>query len=440
MQRPHVMAERGPSIAMSEDGFGGSRPTPAASQRGLRWWASGPATLGAELRRRVLRAVRADPDVMLYAARVSVWVRWLGWLVAVFELAYRPGLWYATDKEYLFLSMPLLAFNGFVHYRLRTDRTVTWRWLFFLSGMDIALITAIVIIGGDFHLFSYVAYYPALALFAVVFPSLWLGLAWATMAGAVYAVVSLMVGPGLDFDAGQEKALLARVMAMYAVVASVSLIARFERIGRQESAERERELHRERIELSQAIHDTAAQTAYMIGLGIRKAMKLADGSNEELTATLAATASLSKAAIWELRHPIDEGHLFEGRELGRVLWSHTETFERVSSVPAEMVQSGTEPPLAVETRARLFSIAHNALTNAFLHAGAGRVEVRLDFGSDCIRLSVSDDGAGLPDDYAERGRGFRGMRADAERLGGRLIVETGGGKGGTTLTCETPYR
>ena len=263
--------------------------------------------LGAELRRRVLRAVRADPDVMLYAARVSVWARWLVCLVGVFELAYRPALWYATDKEYLFLSVPLLAFNGFVHYRLQRDRAVTWRWLFFLSGMDIALITAAVIIGGDFHLFSYVTYYPALALFAVVFASLWLSLAWATIAGAIYAVVSLTVGPGLDFDAGQEKALLFRVVAMYAVVASVSLIARFERVRRQESAERERELLRERIELSQAIHDTAAQTAYMIGLGIRKAMRLAGGSNEELTATLAATASLSKAAIWELRRPIDEG-------------------------------------------------------------------------------------------------------------------------------------
>ena len=425
---------------MPGDGLGGPGRIPAASQRGLRGWASGPAMLGAELRRQVLRAVRADPDVMLYAARVSVWARWLGWLVGVFELAYRPGLWYATDKEYLFLGVPLLAFNGFVHYRLRRDRAVTWRWLLFLSGMDIALITAAVIIGGDFHLFSYVTYYPALALFAVVFASLWLSLAWATMAGSIYAVVSLTVGPGLDFDAGQEKALLFRVVAMYAIVASVSLIARFERVRRQESAERERELLRERIELSQSIHDTAAQTAYMIGLGIRKAMRLAGGSNEELTATLAATASLSKAAIWELRRPIDEGLLFEGRELGRVLWSHTETFERVASVPTEMVQSGTEPPLAVETRARLFSIAHNALTNAFLHAGAGRVEVRLDFGADCIRLSVSDDGVGLPDDYAERGRGFRGMRADAERLGGRLIVETGGLDGGTTVTCETPYR
>ena len=117
--------------------------------------------------------------------------------------------------------------------------------------------------------------------------------------------------------------------------------------------------------------------------------------------------------MWELRRPIDAGHIFGGRELGRVLWSHCATFQKITAVPDEMSQSGTEPSLVVETRFRLFSIAHNALTNAFLHARPGRVEVRLSFEADQIRLSVSDDGSGLPDDYAERGRGFDGMRADA---------------------------
>ena len=83
-----------------------------------------------------------------------------------------------------------------------------------------------------------------------------------------------------------------------------------------------------------------------------------------------------------------------------------------------MSQSGTEPPLTTETRARLFSIAHNAMTNAFLHARPARVEVGLSFEADLVRLSVSDDGVGLPDDYAERGRGFDGMRLDAEQMGG----------------------
>ena len=74
-----------------------------------------------------------------------------------------------------------------------------------------------------------------------------------------------------------------------------------------------------------------------------------------------------------------------------------------------MSQSGTEPPLATETRTRLFSIAHNALTNALLHARPGRVEVALSFEAGRITLSVSDDGVGLPNGYAALGRGFDGM-------------------------------
>ena len=60
---------------------------------------------------------------------------------------------------------------------------------------------------------------------------------------------------------------------------------------------------------------------------------------------------------------------------------------------AELTQNGVEPPLSVKVRSLLFTIAHNALANAFRHAGASRVLVDLDFGRDELRLSVSDDGA-----------------------------------------------
>ena len=203
---------------------------------------------------------------------------------------------------------------------------------------------------------------------------------------------------------------------------------------------RERQAHQERIELSQAIHDTTAQTAYMIGLGIEGAMQLAGDSNPRLTEKLEATAALSRSAMWELRRPIDMGRIVEGRDLARVLGGHTATFARITSVPAELVQSGEEPPLSAEVRTGLFSIAHNALANAFLHAQAASVEVRLDFQPGAIRLSVSDDGVGLPEDYAERGRGFSGMEADAARMGGKLIVESGKQARGTTIACVVPTR
>ena len=284
----------------------------------------------------------------------------------------------------------------------------------------------------------FLAYYPTLALFVLVFSSLWLGLAWATMIAAVYTIVCLTVGLGLDYVAGDEKVLLARLAVMYALVLCVSLVVRFERTRRQAAVERERELQRERIELSQAIHDTAAQTAFMIGLGIDAAKQVAGDSNEELTARLDATSRLSKTAVWQLRHPIDMGRIFEGSELGWTLDSHVATFRTITSVSAELTQNGVEPPLSIEARSQLFSIAHNALANAFRHAGASRVLVELDFGRDELRLSVSDDGVGLPDDYEERGHGFENMRAYAGRLGGRLIVEPTGPVGGASVTCVMP--
>ena len=379
----------------------------------------------------------SDPDVVRYAAGVSVWGRWFVWLVGVFLLAYRPGLWYPGDIEYLTLPVLVGVLNGLVHHRLLTNRTVTWRWMLLMSAADIALITFGIVIGGGFRSFIFLAYYPSLAVFAVVFSSFWLSLAWTTAAAVTYAVVCLSVGSGLDLGAGNEKVLLARLALMYTIVLGISFITRFERIRWRTSVSRERELRRERIELSQTIHDTTAQTAYMIGLGIHRARELAGDSNEDLVAALDATAALSRSAMWEVRGPIDAGHILEGRDLGGVLWSHCATFEKIAGVPTGMTQSGTEPPLARETRTRLFSVAHNALTNAFLHARPGRVEVALSFEAGRITLSVSDDGVGLPDGYAALGRGFAGMRSDAEQMGGTLLVESVQG-GGTTITCVVP--
>ena len=381
----------------------------------------------------------ADADVVLYAAKVSVWGRWFVWLIGVVMLAYRPGLWYPEDIGYVLLNVILATVNGAFHYRLLTNRPVTWRWMVGLSAMDIALITANIAVSGRFDNYIFIAYYPALGAITVIFTSFRLNMAWVTAAAAAHTAVSLAVGSGLDLDAGDERALAARVAAMYLIVVGINLIVRFERIRRQAAVARERQVQQERIELSQAIHDTTAQTAYMIGLGIDGAMKLAGDSNPELVERLAATAALSRSAMWELRRPIDMGGIFEGRDLARVLGSHTATFAKITAVPAEMVQSGEEPQLSAGVRSGLFSIAHNALANAFLHAQAGRVEVRLDFQADATRLSVSDDGVGLPEDYAERGRGFSGMEKEAERMGGRLVVESGGPEGGTTIACVVPH-
>ena len=384
-------------------------------------------------------ARQLDPDVARYVAGVSVGGRWFVILVVVFEFVYRPGFWYYGHFEYTLLLVPLVACNGLAHVRLLAKGSVTWGWLLLLSAMDITMATVGVIIQGGFDRgFVFVAYYPALALFVVVFTSLWLGLAWTTLTAGVYALVCLKVGPGLDFVAGHEKELLVRVAGMYALVLYVGFVARFERTRRQAAVERERALQRERIELSQTIHDTTAQSAYMIGLGLDTAQAQAEAGHPALATTLAATARLARSTIWELRQPINMGGIYEGRGLGWALRAHAASFTNVTAVPAELTQTGVEPALSIEARGRLFSIAHNALTNAYRHADASHVSVHLAFGEAEIRLAVSDDGIGLPDDYAERGRGFANMSRDAERLSGRLVVEERGALGGATVTCVIP--
>ena len=339
-----------------------------------------------------------------------------------------------------------MAFTAYAHYRLASGRNITWRWVFALCSLDAALISGGAITGGGFgHYFFHLLYYPVLAGFAVFFTSFRLNMAFVTVVAVFYLLMSLLVGEGIDLGAREEKPLFARIVVMYAVVAVANVISRFERtrwraaVERERAAvERERALRRERAELSQAIHDTTAQSAYMIGLGIDAAKRLAGDENRELTARLEATSLLSKTAIWQLRHPIDLGGIFDGRELGRTLESHVSTFTQVTSVPAELARHGEEPPLSVEVRSLLFSIAHNALTNAFRHAGAGRVLVELDFGAESLRLSVSDDGRGLPEGYEERGHGFANMEANAQRLGGTLAVEPHGPDGGARVTCLMP--
>ena len=375
-----------------------------------------------------------------YAAGVSVWARWFVAALLLYVL-FQPPFPFPLGKfiPYSAAIALLVAFNGIIHFRLWTRQPLTWRWTLAMNALDVSLITSGVWIAGGFSaMFTHLLYYPSLAMFAVLFTSLRLNLAWATLVALIYSAVSVTAGEGLDLVARDDMVLVVRVGVMYTVVLAVNMVTKFERSGRLRATERERSLQQERIDLSQSIHDTAAQSVFMIGLGVDSARTLAGDSNPDLSRTLTATSKLSRTVMWELRRSIDAGRIFEGRELGSVLREHTETFQRITAVPTTMVQSGAEPALSVGTRSCLFSIAHNALTNAFRHSDAESVNVTLDFTGGLIRLTVEDNGVGLPDDYDQRGRGFVSMSAEAERMGGCLVVTSGGPGEGTSVSCEIP--
>jgi len=87
----------------------------------------------------------------------------------------------------------------------------------------------------------------------------------------------------------------------------------------------------------------------------------------------------------------------------------------------------------------VFRIFQEALTNVTRHASATKVEVTLGLAKGNVRLSVSDDGVGLPDAPRRGSLGLLGMRERARRLGGDCEIKRQEPRG-TLVTVTIPLR
>ena len=98
------------------------------------------------------------------------------------------------------------------------------------------------------------------------------------------------------------------------------------------------------------------------------------------------------------------GSIYEGRELGRALRSHAASFTNVTSVPAEMTQTGAEPTLSIEAGPALLHSAQRPHQRLPPCGGGAGCPVHLEFGEEDIRLSVRTTG---PASRRLRGAGSR---------------------------------
>lgn len=97
--------------------------------------------------------------------------------------------------------------------------------------------------------------------------------------------------------------------------------------------------------------------------------------------------------------------------------------------------------LQSETETHLFRIAQEALTNIARHAQATQVVVHLEVVAAIVRLSISDNGHGLPPDRQESpaSLGLIGMRARARECGGTLDLQPLQPQG-LRIVVEVPLR
>jgi signal transduction histidine kinase len=91
-------------------------------------------------------------------------------------------------------------------------------------------------------------------------------------------------------------------------------------------------------------------------------------------------------------------------------------------------------------RDEAYRIGREAITNAFRHSGASKIDVQIGYGIRRFYLRVRDNGRGIDPAVAASGRsghwGLQGMKERSQQIGAKLLVLTD--SGGTEVELSIP--
>jgi PAS domain S-box-containing protein len=183
----------------------------------------------------------------------------------------------------------------------------------------------------------------------------------------------------------------------------------------------------ERRRIQRNLHDGAQQrlTAVLLNLGRLRA------SSGERDPRLDLAIDELAAGLQEIRELA--GGLHPSLLSERGLVPALEALAMRSPIPVDLrLLPDRRLPPSIEVAA--YYVVAEALANVHKHAGARRVIVRATADDRRVLVSVVDDGIGGAD---EEGSGLRGLADRVEALGGRLALDSPGGRG-TRLRAEMP--
>ncbi|ANB07327.1 histidine kinase [Streptomyces ambofaciens] len=214
-------------------------------------------------------------------------------------------------------------------------------------------------------------------------------------------------------------------------------------------AQRDRErlaVYEDRDRIARDLHDLVIQRLFATGMMLENARRgsavpeVRDGvagAVDELDVTIQEIRS----AIFALRQPAEAPAGLRSRVLREV----TMAAVPLGFTPSHRFVGPVDTAVGEVTGKNLIAALREALSNAFRHAHATRIEVALDAtailpdGRPGVRLTVADDGVGVPE--GGRRSGLHNLERRAEAVGGasRLGPGIGPDGGGTTVLWEAPY-
>jgi len=218
-----------------------------------------------------------------------------------------------------------------------------------------------------------------------------------------------------------------------------------EALERARDAERTREeearsrVDAERLRIAREVHDTVAHAIAIINVQAGVTAYLLDKQPEHARGALETIEQTSAQALHEMRAVLrvlrdpDNGRV-PSPGLGQV--DGLTAMAREAGLDIKLEVTSTAVPLPSAADHTAYRILQESITNVIRHVGPTRVTIALDYGTDALRLRVTDEGA--PDapgtggvqapagaagrESAGPGSGIVGMRERCRLLGGELIA------------------
>jgi signal transduction histidine kinase len=217
-----------------------------------------------------------------------------------------------------------------------------------------------------------------------------------------------------------------RIALVEAIARHAALALHKSRIYEQKRLEERRKaILEERNRLARDIHDNLAQGFGAILMQLQAAQR--EGTLPPQAArNIDIAVDLARTHMVEARRSVGalRPNVSEGENLSKAIKRLADLGQKTSSIPID-VHLDELPRFGDGVEREVIGIAQEAITNAVRHSRAQRITIRASTVSSIgLRLSVADDGRGIPRERSASGFGMTSMQERADRIGASLTIVT----------------
>ena len=190
--------------------------------------------------------------------------------------------------------------------------------------------------------------------------------------------------------------------------------------------ERRKAILEERNRLARDIHDTLAQGFAAILMQLQAAQRQAGAVSPAVSRNIENAVDLARTHLTEARRSVGtlRPNVGSSEDVAQAIKRLADLGQRSTTVPID-VQLDELPRFGDGVEREILGIAQEALTNAVRHSQARRITIRASsINSLGLRLSIADDGRGIPGDRSRAGFGLTSMQERADRIGASLTIVT----------------